>query len=170
MDFHHASPIGYAESMLGKTYDSQVCSAARALELVGERWSLLIIRDALFAGATRFNDFLALGIATNILKNRLDGLVAAGIMQHGNARNSEHFEYRLTDKGRELAFVIVALTEWGDRWVAPDGRPVLYTHSVCDGPITQQLTCANCGQVHDPAEVQARPGPGMPADIAARMG
>ncbi|MGA3146986.1 MAG: helix-turn-helix domain-containing protein [Acidimicrobiales bacterium] len=157
--------------MLGKTYDSQVCSAARALELVGERWSLLIIRDALFAGATRFNDFLRLGVATNILKTRLDGFVDAGIMERRiYSRSPDHHEYLLTDKGRELAPVIVALTQWGDRWAAPAGPPILYVHSVCGDPITVQTTCASCGQVHDPAEVHVRPGPGMPADIAARMG
>lgn len=156
--------------MLGKTYDSQVCSAARALELVGERWSLLIIRDAMFAGSTRFNDFSRLGIATNILTNRLDGFVDAGIMErHRYSESQELYEYLLTDKGRELAPVLVALTEWGDRWAAPDGPPILFTHSVCDGPITQQTTCANCGQVSNPAQVQVRPGPGMPADIAANM-
>lgn len=156
--------------MLGKTYDSQVCSAARALELVGERWSLLIIRDALFAGSTRFNDFRRLGIATNILTNRLDGFVEAGIMRrHRYSRNPELFEYLLTEKGRELADVIIALTEWGDRWAATDGPPVLYTHTVCGGPISQQISCAGCGAVRDPREVYVRPGPGMPADIAARM-
>jgi DNA-binding HxlR family transcriptional regulator len=156
--------------MLGKTYDSEVCSAARALEQVGERWSLLIIRNALFAGATRFNDFRRLGIATNILKSRLDGFVDAGIMQRRTySGNPEHYDYLLTDRGRDLAPIIVALTEWGDRWAAPDGPPVLYAHSVCGGRITQQTTCADCGQVHDPAEVQARPGPGMPAELAARM-
>ena len=157
--------------MLGKTYDSQVCSAARALELVGERWSLLIIRDALFAGSTRFNDFLSLGIATNILKSRLDGFVDAGIMERRSySRNPDHHEYLLTDKGRELAPAIISLTEWGDRWAAPEGPPILYVHSVCGGPITQQTTCANCGQVHDLTELRVRPGPGMPADIASRMG
>ena len=135
--------------MLGTTYDNQVCSAARALELVGERWSLLIVRDALFAGSTRFNDWLRLGVATNILKKRL--------------------QYLLTDKGRDLAPAIVALTEWGDRWAAPNGPPILYVHTVCGSPITLPTTCANCGGVHDPAEVSVRPGPGMPADIAARM-
>ena len=107
--------------MLGKTYDLQVCSAARALEWVGERWTLLIVRDALFAGATRFSDFhKGLGIATNILTSRLDGLVEAGIMERrGYAQNPELHEYLLTDKGRELAPVIVALSEWGDRWAAP---------------------------------------------------
>ena len=157
--------------MLGKTYDTQVCSAARALELVGERWSLLIIRDALFAGATRFNDFLKLGIATNILQNRLDGFVDAGIMERRNySRNTEHYEYALTDKGRDLAPAIVSLTEWGDRWAAADGPPVLYVHSVCGAAVTQQSTCASCGQVHDLTEIHVRPGPGMPGDIAARMG
>jgi DNA-binding HxlR family transcriptional regulator len=147
-----------------------VCSAARALELVGERWSLLIIRNALFAGAARFNDFLTLGIATNILKNRLDGFVDTGIMERrSNPATPEHFEYVLTDKGRELAPIIVALTEWGDRWAAPDGPPVLYIHSDCGGPITLQTNCAKCGQVHDPAELSVRPGPGMPADMAERI-
>ena len=157
--------------MLGKTYDSQVCSAARALEFVGERWTLLIVRDALFAGATRFSDFLkGLGIATNILTSRLDGLVEAGIMErHGYAQNPELYEYLLTDKGLELAPVIVALTEWGDQWAAPDGRPILYTHAACDGEISLQMTCATCGRVHDPTEMRVRPGPGMPSDRAALM-
>jgi DNA-binding HxlR family transcriptional regulator len=158
--------------MLGRTYDSQVCSAARTLELVGERWTLLIVRNALFAGAIRYSDFRKdLGIATNILKTRLDGLVHAGIMERrSDSQNPEHYEYLLTHKGRELVPVLLALTEWGDRWAAPDGRPVLYTHTVCGDGISQQTTCATCGQVHDPAQVQARPGPGMPADVAARMG
>ncbi len=162
---------GYTGGVLGRTYDNQVCSAARALEQVGERWSLLIIRDALFAGSTRFNDWLRLGIATNILKSRLDGFVEAEIMErHATSRNPDHFEYLLTDKGRDLAPAIVTLTDWGDRWAASDGPPILYVHAVCGGQITQQTICANCGRVHDPAEVHVRPGPGMPADIAARMG
>jgi DNA-binding HxlR family transcriptional regulator len=157
--------------MLGKTYDSQVCSAARALEFVGERWTLLIVRDAMFAGSTRFSDFhKGLGIATNVLTSRLDGLVQAGIMERrGNAQIPELHEYLLTDKGRELAPVIVALTEWGDRWAAPDGRPVLYTHAPCGGEISQHISCAACGQVQDLSEIQVRPGPGMPADRAALM-
>jgi DNA-binding HxlR family transcriptional regulator len=154
--------------MLGNTYEAmaKVCSAARALELVGERWSLLIIRDALYAGATRFNDFRRLGIATNILKARLDGFVDAGIMERrAGPGKPERHEYLLTDKGRDLAPVIATLTEWGDRWAAPDGPPVIYTHAVCDGAISQQTMCPNCGPVHDPADVVARPGPGMPAGV-----
>jgi DNA-binding HxlR family transcriptional regulator len=155
--------------VLGNTYESmaRVCSAARALELVGERWSLLIIRDALYADATRFNDFRRLGIATNILKARLDGFVDAGIMERrARPERPEQHEYVLTDKGRDLAPVIATLTEWGDRWAAPDGPPVIYTHSVCDNVISLQTMCATCGPVYDSTEVVARPGPGMPADAS----
>lgn len=158
------------EHMLGRTYDTQVCSAARTLELVGERWSLLLIRDALFAGSRRFNDFLRLGISTNILASRLDGFVESGIMERrGSRSNPDVLEYVLTAKGRDLAPAIVTLTEWGDRWAAPNGPPVRYVHNVCGSPVTQQTVCASCGRVHDPAEVGVRPGPGMPADLAARM-
>jgi DNA-binding HxlR family transcriptional regulator len=158
--------------MLGKTYDSEVCSAARALEQVGERWNLLIVRNALFAGATRYSDFRkALGIATNILKTRLDGLVDAGIMERlPSSRSPDLSEYLLTDKGRDLVPVILALTEWGDRWMAPEGPPVLYAHTVCGGAISQHTVCATCGDVDNPAEVEARRGPGMPAGRATRLG
>lgn len=151
--------------MLGKTYDAEVCSIARALEVVGERWSLLIIRDAVFAGATRYSDFQhRLGIATNILKARLDGFVAAGIMRrHRYSEQPELYEYLLTEKGRDLAPALIALTEWGDRWAAPDGPPILYRHSVCGSSVSHEVVCATCGRVDDAAEIQVRPGPGMPA-------
>jgi DNA-binding HxlR family transcriptional regulator len=149
--------------VLGKTYDREVCSAARALELVGERWSLLIVRKALYAGARRFGDFRSLGIATNVLASRLDGFVEAGLME------TDGPEYLLTEQGRELATVVVALTAWGDRWLAPDGPPVHYTHTGCGGDVAPRLVCETCGVLHDAREVHARPGPGMPAEIAARM-
>jgi len=155
--------------MLGKTYDSQVCSIARALEVVGERWSLLIIRDALFAGVTRFSDIQHnLGIATNILTTRLDGFVAAGLMERRpySAQSDQH-EYLLTDKGRDLAPALIALTEWGDRWAAPGEPPILYRHAECGGDVTHQIVCATCGPVSDLAQVQVQLGPGMPADYVA---
>jgi DNA-binding HxlR family transcriptional regulator len=154
--------------VLGRTYDSQVCSIARALEVVGERWSLLIVRNALFADSVRFGDFQrSLGIATNVLASRLDGFVEAGVMRREQVAGQP--EYRLTDKGRELAVALVALTEWGDRWAAPDGPPVLYRHSACGGGVGTEVVCETCGRVEDPAEVQALPGPGMHADRAAVM-
>jgi DNA-binding HxlR family transcriptional regulator len=157
--------------MLGRTYDSEVCSIARALEVVGERWSVLIIRNALFAGSTRFGDFQrSLGIATNVLTTRLDGFVDAGIMQRRRySTQPDLYEYLLTEKGRGLAPALIALTEWGDRWAAPDGPPIRYRHSVCGSDVGHEVVCTSCGRVEDPAEVHALPGPGMPADRVARM-
>jgi hypothetical protein len=81
----------------------------------------------------------------------------------------ELFEYLLTRKGRDFAPALIALTEWGDRWAAPDGAPVHYRHSVCGSDVTHEVVCATCGHVDDVTEVQAHPGPGMPADRAERM-
>ena len=155
--------------MLGRTYDQQVCSIARALEVVGERWSLLIVRDAVFAGVTRFSDFQHnLGVATNILKARLDAFVETGIMERRRySERPEQFEYVLTDKGRDLAPALIALTQWGDRWAAPDGPPILYRHDACGDAVTSAVVCATCGPV-DAAEVHVRPGPGMPSEYLAQ--
>ena len=155
--------------MLGKTYDSEVCSMARALEVVGERWSLLILRDALFAGSTRFGDFQrTLGIATNVLAARLEGLVGVGILERRpSAGQPGTREYVVTDKGRDLVPAIVALTQWGDRWAAPDGPPIEYHHTACGQPVVSELRCADCGAV-EPNEVRAEPGPGMPSEFLAR--
>jgi DNA-binding HxlR family transcriptional regulator len=150
--------------MLGRTYEAEVCSAARTLELVGERWSLLILRDALYRGTTRFADFQRdLSVATNILAKRLDGFVAAGLMeQRRYSERPELYEYLLTTKGRELQPVIIALTAWGDRWAAPNGPPILYEHAGCGGEIQAHLRCTTCGEVGTSAPVVARRGPGMP--------
>ncbi|MFC8502044.1 winged helix-turn-helix transcriptional regulator [Pedococcus sp. NPDC057267] len=148
--------------MLGRTYDGEVCSMARALEVVGERWTLLIVRDALFAGATRFVDFQrGLGIATNILTTRLEHLVGMGVMERRRAAERGAEEYHLTDSGRDLVTAVVALTEWGDRWRAPAGPPILYRHGGCGGAVHAQAVCATCGPV-GAAAVAAEPGPGMP--------
>ena len=156
--------------MLGNTYDTQVCSIARALELVGERWTLLILRNALFAGSTRYRDFQhSLGIATNVLQDRLDGLVEVGIMERRpSADQAGVTEYVLTGKGRDFAPSLIALSQWGDRWAAPDGPPILYRHTECGSPLAVELTCETHGIVDDPA-ITALPGPGMPADRARRV-
>ena len=149
--------------MLGRTYDAQNCSAARALELVGERWSLLIIRDALFAGHARFGDFQrSLGVAPNILTTRLDSFVAAGLMERRRySEHPEHYEYLLTGKGRDLAPVIVALSAWGDQHAAPHGPPVIYEHTACGSEIHQQIHCPACEEQIRPVGITVRPGPGM---------
>jgi DNA-binding HxlR family transcriptional regulator len=155
--------------VLGKSYDTQVCSIARALEVIGERWSLLIIRDALYARVTRFNDFQHnLGIATNVLATRLDAFVAAGLMERRpQDEQPDQYEYVLTEKGRDLGPVLIALTEWGDRWAAPGEPPILYRHRTCGGAATAHVVCELCGQVHDPADVEVQIGPGMPAEYLA---
>jgi DNA-binding HxlR family transcriptional regulator len=136
---------------------------ARALEVIGERWSLLIVRDALFAGVTRFSHFQrGLGIAPNVLAARLETLVAAGVLRRRPTDEQPGpDEYVLTEKGRDLAGAIVALTRWGDRWAAPGEPPILYTHAGCGGAVRAELVCAGCGAT-DPADLHAGPGPGMP--------
>jgi DNA-binding HxlR family transcriptional regulator len=171
MRLRHASVTRTICAMLGNTYDSQVCSIARALELVGERWSLLILRNALFAGSTRYGEFQrSLGVATNILKDRLDGFVDAGIMERRpSGDRAGQPEYVLTAKGRDFAPALIALTEWGDRWAAPDGPPIRYRHGTCGSEVTVEARCAACGRLHDFDDVQGLPGPGMPADRAQRI-
>jgi DNA-binding HxlR family transcriptional regulator len=151
--------------MLGRTYERENCSAARALEVVGERWSLLIIRDAMFRGSTRFTEFQRqLGIAPNILASRLERFVESGLMVTrplgGATGDQETREYVLTPKGRDLVPVIIALTAWGDRWSAPDGPPIIYVHEGCGGEVHQQLRCESCGATPPPDEVTVRRGPG----------
>ena len=110
---------------MGRLYESENCSAARALELVGERWSLLILRDAAFAGHTRFSEFeRSLGIAPNILASRLESFVVGGLMElRPNAEHKGQSEYLLTEKGRDFIPTIVALSSWGDRWAARRRAP-----------------------------------------------
>jgi DNA-binding HxlR family transcriptional regulator len=142
--------------MLGRLYEGQICSAARTLEIVGERWSLLIIRNAMFAGATRFTDFQrSLGIAPNILTKRLADFVEAGIFELPPG-DAGHAEYQLTGKGLDLQPVIVALTAWGDRWAAPDGPPVTYEHAHCGGRVALKMECKRCGKRPPATGVQAR--------------
>jgi DNA-binding HxlR family transcriptional regulator len=130
--------------MLGRTYENEGCSAARALEIAGERWSLLILRNALFAGMTRFTDFQqSLKIAPNILTKRLESFVEERLMTTSKGE-SEHLEYVLTAKGLDFKPVIIALTYWGDKWAAPEGPPIVYQHEGCGGRINQHLSCKNC--------------------------
>jgi DNA-binding HxlR family transcriptional regulator len=151
--------------MLGKVYDDEVCSAARALEVVGERWTLLILREAAFAGSRRYKDFQSrLKIASNILTNRLADLVDAGVMERIDG------EYALTEKGLDFVPAIVALTQWGDKWNAPNGPPVYYTHKTCGGDVSAILVCDECGTVHERGDVQVRLGPGMPPERVADAG
>jgi DNA-binding HxlR family transcriptional regulator len=147
--------------MLGRTYDSQICSVAGTLELVGERWTLLIVRDA-FMGARRFEDFQRrTGAARNVLANRLNTLVEDGIFRR--VAYQEHpvrYEYRLTEKGIDLWPVIVSLLQWGDRYIYPGRAPVLLVHIRCGGAVDDHRSCQTCGAKLGPRDVEARQGIG----------
>lgn len=132
--------------MLKNTYDGQVCSIARSLELIGERWTLLIVRD-IFRGYRRFDDIQrSLGIARNVLANRLERLVEEGILE--KRPYAEHrFEYFLTEKGIDLWPVLVSLVKWGDKHEpGMDGPPVVIRHKGCDAEIDDHFTCEGCGR------------------------
>jgi DNA-binding HxlR family transcriptional regulator len=156
--------------MLGRTYDREVCSAARALEVAGERWSLLILRNAAFAGVTRFTDFQQrLGIAPNVLAARLDLFVSEGLMTVLPV-SSGYGEYHLTEKGLDFKPVIIALTEWGDRWAAPEGPPISYQHAQCGGRVRSLLYCDRCQSELGVEDVLARPTEVMARALARRRG
>ena len=121
------------------------CSVARALDVIGDRWSLLILRDA-FYGVRRFDDFRQdLGIARNVLTDRLNTLVEQGVFERRQyeERPPRH-EYRLTDKGRELLPVILTMMRWGDRWESDGTPPVTLTHTTCGCETTPYVACSAC--------------------------
>ncbi|WP_158846012.1 winged helix-turn-helix transcriptional regulator [Saccharothrix deserti] len=145
--------------MLRRTYDDQLCSIARTLEVVGERWTLLIVRDAL-SGVTRFDGFLTcLPIARNVLSDRLNGLVQHGVLERVQYQDRPpRHEYRLTARGRELTSVLLALMEWGDRHVPnPTGPPSVAEHVGCVGTVHTRVVCDCCDERPPAAEVVTRP-------------
>jgi DNA-binding HxlR family transcriptional regulator len=124
--------------------------------IVGERWSLLILRNAAFAGMTRFTEFeRSLGIAPNVLAAGLEHFVETGLMATADGPGG-HQTYHLTEKGLDFKPVIVALTEWGDRWAAPEGPPIVYEHAGCGGPVRYGLYCDGCAESPRPEAVMAR--------------
>lgn len=122
------------------------CSVARTLEVTGEWWTYLVLRD-LFQGMRRFDDLQRRsGIARNILSDRLRTLVEHGIVDRRLYQaKPDRYEYRLTDKGIDLYPVLVALMRWGDRWAAGEaGPPVVLTHKACGHDVMPELTCPHC--------------------------
>ncbi len=145
------------------TYRSDNCSLLRALDLVGERWTLLVIREALL-GVRRFDDFVrAIGCARNILATRLARLADAGILERVPYREPgqrARDAYALTTSGRELSTAIAALMQWGDRYLAdPAGAPLELRHRACGRRVRATLSCATHGEV-TPRDIALRPGPG----------
>lgn len=141
------------------------CSVARALSVVGDRWTLLILREA-FLRTRRFEDFQDhLGITRHLLADRLARLVRHGILARVRYKERPaRDEYRLTEKGLDLYPVVVGLTRWGDRWMAGDaGAPVELVHRACGHTMLPELTCPQCGGPVTARDVEARPGPALHA-------
>ncbi|OBC00097.1 HxlR family transcriptional regulator [Mycobacterium sp. 852013-50091_SCH5140682] len=149
-------------------YDSladERCSILRPLALLGDRWTLVILRQA-FAGVRRFDDFQAtLGLSRALLTERLGRLVDAEILErraYRDAQRTRH-EYRLTTKGSELYPVLMALRDWGDKYLAPNGPFVHYRHKGCGGSAHTNLTCDQCATELTAFDVEVSPGPGLAA-------
>jgi DNA-binding HxlR family transcriptional regulator len=153
-----------------EAFAEQNCSIARTLSVLGERWTLLVLTE-LFLGRRRFDEIQAeRGIATNILSRRLTTLVDEGIAErHRYSDHPDRFEYRLTDKGRELQPVLLAFLRWGDRHTARSGPPVETVHADCDHAFHMVPTCSNCGEEIKPRAVRARLGPGATREQRERQ-
>lgn len=142
------------------------CSIARPLSFLGERWTLLVLRD-LFLGRRRFDEIQgSLGVASNVLSQRLATLVDEGIAErHRYSEHPERFEYRLTQKGRDLQPVLMALLAWGDRYTAgSEGPPLEQVHTECGHAFHAVPTCSECGEAVDSRTIRVRPGPGATAE------
>jgi DNA-binding HxlR family transcriptional regulator len=137
------------------------CTIARTLSVIGDRWTLLILRDA-FLGTRRFEAYQAsLGITRHRLADRLAKLVKHGVLRRERYNNRPpRFEYRLTEKGHDLYGVIVAIAGWGDTHMPPrKGPPVERVHKRCGRVTTLRLTCAHCGDVVTARDMTARAAP-----------
>ena len=142
-------------------FPRDACSVASTLEVIGERWTLHVLRES-FLGVRRFEDFHRnIGVARNILSDRLNTLVAEGILRRElyNERPAR-YEYRLTRKGVDLWPVLVALMKWGDRYAAPNGPPVVLRHASCGGELDDHRFCTVCGRPVEANESLPELGPG----------
>jgi len=141
---------------------TEACSIAATLGVIGDRWTILILRDV-FRGVRRFAQMQAdLGIARNILSDRLQRLVDHGVLEQVPYQDRPlRHEYRLTAKGADLSPSLVALMHWGDRWYAGDGPPTVLVHDRCGTPLEQVTRCPECDRDVTPAQIASRPGPGV---------
>jgi DNA-binding HxlR family transcriptional regulator len=151
------------------SFSDMRCSVAQTLEVVGEWWTMLIVRDA-FLGVSRFEDFQRrLGIARNVLASRLHTLVDHGVLERRQYQDRPaRYEYRLTPKGKDLWPVLTAMREWGDRWTAGrEGPPMIMVHDSCGQATTSVMTCAHCGEPLRPRDVHVETGPAAEEPAAA---
>ncbi|MEU8249698.1 helix-turn-helix domain-containing protein [Nonomuraea sp. NPDC048916] len=143
-------------------FGDMACSIARTLDIVGEPWSPLILRDV-YVGITRFDELQRdLGISSKVLSERLKGLVDNGVLERrAYSQRPPRHEYTLTDKGRELCDLLLVMVRWGDRWTAGEsGPPVLYRHHDCGQISHVELHCSVCDRLMRATDVDVLPGPG----------
>ena len=136
---------------------SQTCTIARAVAQVGDEWTLLIMRE-MFLGTRRFDDFLHLtGMSSHLLSQRLKKLEAQDVIRRESyLARPPRYEYRLTEKGRDLWPVIVAMKQWGDRWLSGEDTPVQITHKTCGKVVRPKMTCPDCGEPMKAHEAEAQ--------------
>jgi len=149
-------------SVLRHDYPGQACSVAKSLEVIGERWSLLIVRDVM-NGNRRFSGIQkSLGVARNVLSARLQRLIDEDILERRAYQESPpRHEYFLTEKGLDLWPALMALMHWGDRHTpGPEGPPLTVIHKACGGTVSDRGICESCGEVLTARDAQAVPGPG----------
>jgi len=137
------------------------CSIARTLDVIGEPWTPLIMRDV-WVGLTRFEQLQAdLGISRKVLTERLNHLVDKGVLERRPYDRRPRYEYHLTDKGIELVDLLMVMTGWGDKWLAGQaGPPVLYRHHACGEISAAGLRCTHCGESIHARDIDLLPGPG----------
>jgi DNA-binding HxlR family transcriptional regulator len=143
-------------------FGEMACSIARTLDIAGEPWSPLIMRDV-WVGISRFDDIQRdLGISRKVLAERLRSLVGNGMVgRREYSQRPARYEYVLTKKGQEFCDILMAITAWGDRWTAGEaGPPVLLRHRKCGKPTRAELHCAECGEPLRSQDVDPEPGPG----------
>ena len=149
---------------LRREYDGQACALARALEVVGERWTLLILRD-LFFGVRRFSDLqVHLDVPRAVLSGRLARLVETGIVErrpYGPGRD----EFVLTPAGLELWPIVHRLMQWGERHLVAEAPVRLFSHASCGTVLSHEGACPTCGVEPAPADIETRPGPGVPSVV-----
>lgn len=152
--------------MLGNDYPGQVCSIARSLEVVGERWSLLIVRDVNL-GLHRFDELVvSLGVTRTVLTSRLRHLEAEGVLERrAYQEQPARFGYHLTEKGRQLLPVLAHLMWWGDaHYPTSAGPPRLLVHSVCGTVLSNEFRCDECAVSASEEEIRVERGPGLPKE------
>jgi DNA-binding HxlR family transcriptional regulator len=159
--------------MLGNDYEGQICSIARTLELVGERWTLLVIREV-FMGRRRFSEMQrTLGVARNVLTSRLQRLVDEGILERRPySERPERYEYFLTEKGLDLWPTVVAMMHWGDKHMPhPAGPPTVLVHKgECGGTVNDRRICERCGKELEVREARAEHPPAVATAMAKLTG